>query len=375
MILTTFNAGLVYLHFLKTTILKSIKPVDKITALWALSEAGLGGIFHAFRMPFTGLIIAGVSILFISLIAKLSDNNLKNILKSMLIVLIIKMIISPHTPPTAYLALSFQGVLGFALFYLFGINRLSIILLALLALVESGFQKIFTLTIFYGVSIWESIDSFYKYLVTEMSFLPELSGTQFLLLIYLAIYCLSALLFASMTIGILRRLEQNDKELIREYYQYFSEHDSKGLNKKKKKRLIGRRTWLVIILMMIISVLLLFSPEMGWQKALYVFLRSILVILIWYIAIAPFFKYLFERFLKKQKVRFSAELTFVLGVFPTLRSIASFGLKKNGPISSMKKLKQFFEDIIYLTLNTELPSDGKDSDIDRHGQKWENHHP
>jgi hypothetical protein len=368
--LATFISGLVYLHFLKTTILKNIKPVDKITALWALSEAGLGGVFHAFRVPFTGLIIAGVSILFISLIAKLSDNKLKNVLKSMLIVLIIKMIISPHTPPTAYLALSFQGVLGFALFYLFGINRVSILLLALLALIESGFQKILTLTIFYGVSIWESIDSFYKYLVTELRFLPELSGTQFLLIIYLAIYCLSAILFASISIGILGRLEQNDQDLIREYYQYVSKNDPKGLNRKKKKNLIGRRAWLLIILLMIISVLLLFSPEMGWQQALYIFLRSILVILLWYIAIAPFFKYLFERFLKKQKVRFSAELSFVLGVFPTLRSIASFGIKKNGPISSLQKLKHFFEDIIYLTLNTELPSDGKNSDIDRDGQKW-----
>jgi hypothetical protein len=43
--------------------------IDKLTALWALNESGLGGFLHVFNSPFSGLIVGGVSILLISLIA------------------------------------------------------------------------------------------------------------------------------------------------------------------------------------------------------------------------------------------------------------------------------------------------------------------
>ena len=32
--------------------------VAKLTALWALSEGGLGGILHATRLPFRGVLLA-----------------------------------------------------------------------------------------------------------------------------------------------------------------------------------------------------------------------------------------------------------------------------------------------------------------------------
>ncbi len=43
--------------------------VQRLTALWAFSESGLGGILHALQMPFTGLLVGGMAILLISLIA------------------------------------------------------------------------------------------------------------------------------------------------------------------------------------------------------------------------------------------------------------------------------------------------------------------
>ena len=87
----------------------------KITALWAFSESAFGGILHALTIPFRGLFIASAAVLFISLIALFSKSS-KEILKATLIVILIKAVVSPHSPLTAYIAVSLQGMLGFSIF-------------------------------------------------------------------------------------------------------------------------------------------------------------------------------------------------------------------------------------------------------------------
>ena len=47
--------------------------IKRLTAMWALSEAALGGLLHALKVPFTGLFVGGVSVIFISLIGYFSD--------------------------------------------------------------------------------------------------------------------------------------------------------------------------------------------------------------------------------------------------------------------------------------------------------------
>ncbi|HNJ28266.1 MAG TPA: hypothetical protein PLQ40_04880, partial [Ferruginibacter sp.] len=90
--------------------------IQRLTALWAFTESGLGGIMHALQIPFTGLVVGGMAVIIICLIADLSKHQLKQVLKSALVVLIVKAMVSPHTPFPAYIAVSFQALLGYLLF-------------------------------------------------------------------------------------------------------------------------------------------------------------------------------------------------------------------------------------------------------------------
>jgi len=90
--------------------------VWKLTALWAFSEAALGGILHAFKVPMRGIFIGGSAAILISLIAYFSDRK-GTVLKSTLLVILIKGIVSPHTPLTAYFAVFLQGFIGEILFF------------------------------------------------------------------------------------------------------------------------------------------------------------------------------------------------------------------------------------------------------------------
>ena len=49
--------------------------VWRLTALWAFSEAAFGGILFALKIPFTGLFIGSLSVIFISLISYYSSQK------------------------------------------------------------------------------------------------------------------------------------------------------------------------------------------------------------------------------------------------------------------------------------------------------------
>jgi len=67
---------------------------------------------HALKLPFTGFFVGGFAVLCIGLLAHISHKNAAVILRSTLLVVLVKAIVSPYSPPTAYLAVSFQGVIG-----------------------------------------------------------------------------------------------------------------------------------------------------------------------------------------------------------------------------------------------------------------------
>ena len=87
----------------------------RITALWAFSEALLGGILHGLHIPFTGLILSAFASICMAALT-LNDHSRGKILKATILVIIIKAILSPHTPPTAYFAVFIQGLFGELIF-------------------------------------------------------------------------------------------------------------------------------------------------------------------------------------------------------------------------------------------------------------------
>ena len=110
----------------------------RITALWAFSEAFLGGLLHGFHVPFTGLVLSSFAAVCIASLT-INDYAKGKILKATLLVIIVKAILSPHTPPTAYFAVFLQGFFGELIFS----SRLPFKISALLTgIIESSpFQK------------------------------------------------------------------------------------------------------------------------------------------------------------------------------------------------------------------------------------------
>ena len=129
--------------------------VDRIITAWALSEAALGGILHALRLPFTGLFVGGMAVVFIILLARF-DSRRYGILRATLLVMIVKLLVSPHAPINAYLAIAFQGLTGTLLFRFIKNIRVASLLLGILCLLQSSLQKLLIITLVFGMNFWKA---------------------------------------------------------------------------------------------------------------------------------------------------------------------------------------------------------------------------
>jgi len=71
--------------------------IQRLIALWALVESGLGGYMHALKIPFTGIVLGGSAVVILSLIAWFSEKPFRTLLRATLLVILVKFTVSPHT--------------------------------------------------------------------------------------------------------------------------------------------------------------------------------------------------------------------------------------------------------------------------------------
>lgn len=278
-------------NYTNTTISYSSSGVGaiyyRLIALWVLCEAMLGGIIHGLKIPVSGLIIGSCAVLCISLIAWYVPNK-GAIIKATLVVAIFKMMLSPQAPPPAYIAVFFQGTLGELLFFR---NRkfysLSCIILALLALLESGLQRILVLTIVYGNDLWTVINNFINGL-TKQKQRPTTASS----LPADMCYCISlpACWWAGgpccYHTGLLGGNRKNCcwRLTIVPPLIYLLQQKSKRF---KKGLFIA---WLLLIALYVQSYFKLGTPLLPSYIALKIFLRSLIIVLSWIFIVGPLLK-------------------------------------------------------------------------------------
>ena len=318
--------------------------IQRLTALWAFAESGLGGVLHAFQIPFTGLVIGGFAVIIITLIAKFSDHQYQKIIKSFLIVLIVKAMVSPHTPFPAYLAISFQALLGYCLFSLFKINFLSIFLLSILSMMESAIQKLLILTFFFGQSLWKAADGLVDF-ITKQFGLHQVDGSYWLIVLYLLIYFAGGIVIAWLTFKTIRQFS---------FTHELPEINLLELNDTAEKKKNGKiKIWAGIILMLIISFLLFFfSPESssGWMAVLKTIIWTISAILIWYMILAPLLTRLIIKLLKQKESRYRKEVTETLSVLPSIKKLSILAWQQSRKYHGLKRITFFLSLLLHWSL-------------------------
>lgn len=327
--------------------------VQRLTALWAFTESGLGGIMHALQIPFTGLLVGGMAVIMISLIADISEKNYKQVLKSAMIVLIVKAMVSPHTPFPAYIAVAFQALLGYGLFSLIKVNFLSIVLLSTIAMAESAIQKLLILTLFFGKSLWKAMDEMIALLSKQFGSIVT-NGSFWAVGIYLLIYIAGGFFIAWLAYRTIKNFSVEKNAFTQEAGGINNNIDNERVSGKKNYK----KLWLLIAVLIALSIaLFVFADDkkQGWLAVVKTISWTLSAILIWYMVIGPLFTKAIQKFLHKKQSRYSDEVLKTLSFLPVLRNLTALAWQKSRLHGGFRRWYFFFSALIHATLTYSEP--------------------
>ncbi|MFA6979301.1 MAG: hypothetical protein WC209_08270 [Ignavibacteriaceae bacterium] len=325
------------------------KSFSKITALWALNEAALGGLLHAFNIPFTGLIVGGVASVLITLLAFLSDKK-GNIVKAAIIVIVIKAVASPYTPLAAFIAVLIQGLLGELLFSSKKFFALSAISLAILAALYSAMQKLFLLTILFGTTLWKSIDIFFNYILKQFNFFgADIHFSYYLIAIYLMLHLIFGTLFGIIAARIPRVLTGlTDSSLLIPPERLKNVKDESSVPTKKKRKLWFQKLSGVIVFLILFVTLFIsyFVSENhngnAWSILVTIF-RAIGITLLWFFFLGPIALKYFKKLIAANQNKYTVEIESILHTLPYYKEIIKESYTRSAKHTGIARVKIFIK--------------------------------
>lgn len=243
------------------------------------------------------------------------------ILKATLVVMIFKMMLSPHTPPTAYLAVSFQGLIGQLIFSFIKIDLLAPILLGVLALVESAIQRLLVLVIVYGSEFWSAVNDFIKKLLDVNS---VTNYTLWIAGAYILIHVLVGIFIGFLVHSIVKKARRN--ELISPELIIDNSTTTATLFSRKQKRKSKRKWFLVILWIILLGIFLQSTfhwgdPILPSNKALLIFIRSLLIVFFWYFIISPVLIRWIKKRLERKKAASESFVQTITALLPSTEKL------------------------------------------------------
>ncbi len=288
----------------------------RLIALWVLCEAG--SIIFTFKIPVSGLVIGSCAVVCISLLAWHVPAK-GAIIKATLIVAIFKMMLSPQAPPPAYIAVFFQGLMGELLFWNRKYFRLFCVVLALLAMVESAFQRVVSITILYGNDVWTAVNAFLKNLtgseqLTDYSF--------FIIFLYVLVHFITGIL-VGVWAGFLPQRIQLMGAFQKQYPVEIAGTAIHIPERKRKKKIRGLLfiTWILLLAIYIQSFFKIGTALLPSSMILRILIRSVIIVLTWYFLLSPMLKQLLHKWLQRKKQQSAEQVQQVLNLLPSTQGL------------------------------------------------------
>jgi hypothetical protein len=333
----------------------------RITALWAFSEAFMGGILHALQIPFAGLVLAFVASVCITLIA-LGNAKKGQIIKATLLVIAVKIILSPHTPPMAYAAVFIQGAMGEGLF----LNRRALkpaaFILTLFSLLYSAFQHLITLTLVFGKNFWLAIDIFLNKIM--QSFVKDaVHYSLYLILFYLGCYIIAGIAGGLLNIKIISsvRLGNETNMILQQLNQLqqpinlpLQDEDAFNIKKSaKRKKTFMLAFGALMLLLLIFSYLPFFNAGFAKSKILELITRAVIIVLTWNYFITPLLRVQMQNWLRKYNQKNSNALQQVMALLPGIKIILQQSWQISNHSNKWLHFKKFINNTALLIVHHE----------------------
>lgn len=337
------------MNHLQTTVFNT-GVVTRITALWAFSEAFLGGILHGFKVPFAGLALSLVAAISMVLIAA-NDNGKGVVLKATLVVIAVKFILSPHTPPMAYAAVLIEGLAGEIFLLKRRALRPGAFLLTLFCLLYSAFQHLLILTVVFGKDFWNALDIFLNG-ITKTFIKQSQHYSLYLVLFYVGCYLVAGIMGGVFCSGLIKKIQSGIKPAIVDEFANCNWNDINGSVTGEKKRKISMKYMVAVFLflLLVLSYTPLFAGTILKSKAGEIILRGLLIMLVWNFLIGPLLIRVVGKWVEKYKKRKGNVLQEILVLLPGIKTVIQFSWYKAGGVNKYRRLQHFLSNTVMLII-------------------------
>ena len=321
----------------------------RLIALWVICEAFAGGLMHGIKLPFTGLIISSLAITCIILIAYHVPSTTA-ILRATITVAIFKLMLSPHSPPTAYIAVFFQGITGQLLFARKRLFTLSAVLLAVLGLVESAVQRIIVLVIVYGNDFWNAVNQYIQKLTGDKN-ITNYSLT--IAVIYITIHGCMGVFIGIYAARLAKKSSlwktQHPGLIITAQADDIPPGTEKN-NRKKKMKWIFFFCWAFLLAAWLQSWISPTNSILTSNEAAAIITRSLLILLTWFLIISPLLMAALRKLLLNQRLKKKEEVFEVMKLIPQARFIFKRSWQMTSEEEGFEKVKLFVKILLINTI-------------------------
>ncbi len=316
--------------------------------LWAFAESGIGGVLHALKLPFTGLMVGGIAILCISLTAYWAVNQKKAIMEALFAVLLVKLAVSPHSPWQAYIAVLFQGYIGYLLFRGRKGFAWRAMVFSVVCMAESALQKMLMAWLIYGTGFFKALDQAASSVLKSFGLVAHGSVVFLFFSAYLLLYLVGGV--------ILGRWIPRLPVQIDEFSQVFpvldhtTSQSSTHTSKRRKSVLLG-----FVFLFLFLMGLKWLAPQIPLTHLFYIFIRSVLISSILIVIVGPLIVNYIRKWANKKEGH-QALVTATLDQIPLFADAARTALQwVSSEYKGMKKVKFFILALLVITLRMSTP--------------------
>ncbi|MBB6611441.1 hypothetical protein H7F15_10375 [Pontibacter sp. Tf4] len=289
----------------------------RITALWALCEAFLGGVLHALHLPGTGLFVGGASVVCISLLYYYGPSRAA-ILKATILVILVKGMLSPHTPPGAYLAVLIQGALGYLFFRSRAHYKISCVVLGVITQLQSALQRLVVMLVLFGADLYQVAHGFVNYILKKAG-MPEGEYVLYVVLVYIGAHALMGVFvgwLAGRLPGILtKRQLYFRQQLANAEVNTISIVDNQLPARRKRKPLVSG-VLLAIAGLLAGALYLNITPD---QQVLAIVVRALLIYIVWTQLVMPLLGKFLQQWTSRKRSVLAEEITQLLSVLPFVK--------------------------------------------------------
>jgi hypothetical protein len=310
---------------------------------------------HALKLPFTGIFVGGFAVVIISLLAHYSRSNMRQMLQALGLVLMVKFAVSPQSPPQAYVAVAFQGLMGAVLYRSIGNYTVASLLFGVIAMLESAVQKVLFMLILFGEPILQAIDKFFKAIAKDFGLPKDFSFSYWLIAAYIGIYIIWGILLGIWISGLPRRIALQ-AESIRASFAALPASKAPEASVQKKK---GKR-WLWPFMLVFIIAVFIFSNDIeDYSKVTYVLLRTSAVLILFFMVLNPMIRWMLERWFKNQDSERHAAMRSLLELQPEMRGLLRPSWQLAKVHRGLNRYPAFVLNLVVLSLHT-LPYEPTD---------------